>query len=392
MRRSSFAAGIVQLAPRSADESFLPHDSEITKALEYLGTLFSDSASVTLVTLLFRGEALTPEGLAQMDRVIERVLADPEVADNLAPKGAVVSPSRLVAATLRVTGFDGVTQAQIDGAMNAIRSTPELAQVQSALDALTGTDADGTPIAVANIRLIDFDAEGTAGDAELRIYELVKQEKGRLSVRSLSQAVFDEEQKEATGPRAQRLLGLALVVIAAMTLLFMRTISDLLLTLVGLALALIWTMGAQGWLGPNALGLIGPPSPLASVIPLIVIGLAVDYSIQTVALYREQTNSGESAGNAVRIGLRNAIVPLSLAAITTVMSFFTMLLSPFPEIADFGVVAGLGVGMSFIAMLTLIPAVRAIVDRRREGPGQFRSGSSDFRSNSGHQTGGRDAW
>ena len=58
-----FAAGIAQLAPQSADESFfLPQDSEITKALEDLENLFSDSASVTLVTLLFRGEAFTPQG------------------------------------------------------------------------------------------------------------------------------------------------------------------------------------------------------------------------------------------------------------------------------------------------------------------------------------------
>ena len=366
-----FAAGSAQLAPRSTDESFLPEDSEITKTLEDLETLFSDSASVTLMTLIFRGEAFTPEGLAQMDRVIEGVLAGPEVADNLAPKDAVLSPSRLVAATLQVTSFEGVTQAQIDGAMNAIRNTPELAQVRSALDGLTGTDDDGTPIAVANIRMIDMDAAGAAGDVELRINELVKQEKGPLSVHSLSKAVFDEAQKEATGPRALRLLGLALVVIAAMTFLFMRTISDLLLTVGGLALALIWTVGAQGWLGPKALGLIGPPSSLSSVVPLIVIGLAVDYSIQTVALYREQTNSGESVGNGVRIGLRNAIVPLSLAAITTIVSFFTTLLSPFPAIADFGVVTGLGVGMSLIVMLTLIPSVRAIIDRRRENRGTF---------------------
>ena len=366
-----FAAGIVQLAPRSADEAFLPQDSEIIKVLEDLETLFSDSASVTLVTLLFRGEAFTPQGLAQMDRVIERVIADPDVADNLAPKGAVLSPSRLVAATLRVTSFDGVGQAQIDGAMNAISSTPELAQVRSAIGGLTGTDVGGTPIAVANIRLIDTDSENQAGDAELRIHELVKQERGPLSVRSLSQAVFVEELDEASGPRAMRLLGLALVVIAAITLLFMRTVSDLLLTLGGLALALVWTTGAQGWLGPNALGLIGPPSLLSSIVPVIVIGLAVDYSIQTVALYREQTNLGVPGRMAVRIGLRTAILPLSLAAITTMLSFFTTLLSPFPAVADFGLVTGMGVGMSLIAMLTLIPAVRSIIDKRREDRGNF---------------------
>ena len=366
-----FAAGILQLAPQSADEAFLPQDSKITKALEDLESLFSNSASVTQVTLIFRGEALTPEGLTQMEHVLERVVTDPEVANYLAKKSAVVSPSRLLAGPLEVTRFDEVTQAQIDEALIAIRGRPELSQVRRALDQLIGTDADGTPVAAANIQLIDLGAEEPVSDVELRISELGKQAQGPLSVRSLSQAVFDEEQKKATGPRVRQLLGLALAVIAVMTLLFMRTISDLLLTLGGLALALIWTTGAQGWLGPNALGLIGPPSPLTPVIPLIVIGLAVDYSIQTVALYREQISKGESVGSAVRIGLQTVAVPLSVAAITTIASFFTTLLSPFPAIADFGVVTGLGVGLSLLAMLTLVPAVRAIIDGRRERRGNF---------------------
>ena len=366
-----FAAGILQLAPQSTDETFFPQDSKITKALEDLESLFSNSASVTQVTLIFRGEALTPEGLTQMEQVLERVVTDPEVANYLATKSAVVSPSRLLVGPLGVTRFDEVTQAQIDEALIAIRGRPDLSQVRRALDQLIGADADGTPVAAANIQLIDLGAEDPVSDVELRISEVVKQEKGPLSVRSLSQAVFDEEQKKATGPKARQLLGLALVVIALMTLLFMRTISDLLLTLGGLALALIWTTGAQGWLGPNALGLIGPPSPLTPVIPLIVIGLAVDYSIQTVALYREQTNNGEPVGSAVRLGLQTVAVPLSVAAITTIASFFTTLLSPFPAIADFGVVTGLGVGLSLLAMLTLVPAVRAIIDGRRERRGNF---------------------
>ena len=104
-------------------------------------------------------------------------------------------------------------------------------------------------------------------------------------------------------------------------------------------------------------------------MPLILISLAVDYSIQTVSHYREQRIAGEPVAVAVLTGLRNVIIPLALAAITTSVSFLANLLSPISGIGDFGVVAGLGVGLSLIVMLTVVPAARTIIDRRREARG-----------------------
>ena len=72
---------------------------------------------------------------------------------------------------------------------------------------------------------------------------------------------------------------------------------------------------------------------------------------------------------AVRNGLRNVTVPLTLAAVTTIVSLLVTLLSPIGVIGDFGIVAGLGVGMSLVVMLALIPAGRTIIDRRREARG-----------------------
>ena len=67
--------------------------------------------------------------------------------------------------------------------------------------------------------------------------------------------------------------------------------------------------------------------------------------------------------------LRNDTIPLTLAAVTTIVSLLATLFSPIGVIGDFGIVAGLGVGMSLIVMLTLIPAGRTIIDRRRESRG-----------------------
>ncbi len=165
------------------------------------------------------------------------------------------------------------------------------------------------------------------------------------------------------------LIGLALLLIAALLVLFMRTLSDMLLTLAGLVLSLAWIVGAEGWLGPNALGLIGPPSSLTAMVPVIIISLTVDYAIQAVSHYREQRIEGRPVLDAVRKGLRNVTVPLTLAAITTIVSLLATLFSPIGVIGNFGIVAGLGVGMSLIVMLTLIPAGRTIIDRRRESRG-----------------------
>ena len=165
------------------------------------------------------------------------------------------------------------------------------------------------------------------------------------------------------------LIGLALLLIAALLLLFTRTLSDMLLTLTGLVFSIVWVVGAEGWLGPNALGLIGPPSSLTAMVPVIIISLTVDYAIQAVSHYREQRVDGEPVVRAVRTGLRNVTVPLTLAAVTTIVSLLATLFSPIGVIGDFGIVAGLGVGMSLIVMLTLISAGRTIIDRRRESRG-----------------------
>ena len=162
---------------------------------------------------------------------------------------------------------------------------------------------------------------------------------------------------------------IALAVIAALLLLFTRSLFDLALSLLGLVLTIVWVMGAQGWLGPEGLGLIGAPNTLTTMVPIVLIGLVVDYAIQTVAVYREQRIEGQEVRFAVRLGLRSVLIPLTLAAVTTIVSFLTNLTSPIPANVDFGVVAGVGVAFGLIVMLTLLASSRAQLDRWRERRG-----------------------
>ncbi len=341
-----------------ADVAFLPPGHPIVTATQEIDEHFGESSEVSIVTLIFRGDALTPGGLAQMDSLINEVISDPSVGQLLVPVDAIFAPSYVVNAVLQTGSLESVSQAEID----AVRNVPEIG---AALDAMTGTDTDGTPVAVANIRLSDT-GEDRTGDAERKINEMAAADEGPLSVRSLSPVIVEDEYREATETGMAPLIGLALVLIAVLLFVFTRALSDMLLTLLGLILSITWVVGAEGWLGPNGLSLIGPPSSLTAMVPVIIISLTVDYAIQAISHYREQRIAGLPVMQAVRTGLRNVTVPLMLAAVTTIVSLLATLFSPIGVIGDFGIVAGLGVGLSLIVMLTLIPAGRTIIDRRRE--------------------------
>ncbi len=359
----ALGAGALLRAEIDETDGYFPPDNPVVKALDEIDELFGESGEIIVISLLFRGEALTPEGLSQMSGLIDKIASDPEVADLFTPIDPIVAPSLIVEAVLEVDGFESVTQTEID----AVRNVPA---VQGALTAMTGTDADGTPVAIATIQLQGTVAERLQ-DAERRVYDIATGDEGHLRVSSVSPTVIEDEYQRAYREDTAPLIGAALVLIAALIFLFLRSPSDLVLSLAGLLMSIVWVVGAEGWLGPNGLGLLGRPSGVSVIIPILIISLTVDYAIQVALHYREARTNHTSVLAASRSGLRIVITPLALAAFTTIGSFMVGLLSPIPAIKDFGVVAGLGVGMSAIVMLALLPAGRLIMDRRRESRGSL---------------------
>ena len=360
------AAGADRREPptEGADLAFLPPGHPIVAATETIENSFANSGDVRVATLVFRGEAFTPGGLTQMSALVDEVARDPAVSGLLVATNPIVAPSSLLQSALGVDGFESVTQPEIDAA----RGAPEL---QGVFAAIAGTDVDGTPVAIATINLIDT-GDDRIVDAERRIGDLATEDEGPLRVSALTPVIIEDEYKEATESGMAPLILLALILITALLLLFTRALSDTLLTLFGLIISIIWIVGAEGWLGPGALGLIGAPSSLTAMVPVILISLTVDYAIQAISHYREQRTAGEPVAEAVRKGLRNVTVPLTLAAVTTMVSLLAGLFSPIGVVGDFGVVAGMGVGLSLIVMLTLIPAGRTIIDRRSEARGTLK--------------------
>ena len=136
-----------------------------------------------------------------------------------------------------------------------------------------------------------------------------------------------------------------------------RTAADTMLTMVVIFFAISW-MNGFGYL------LFTDASPMAQILPILLIGLGVDYSIHVTSRYREELSSGASVDEAISSSIRTVGVALVLATLTTMVGFLTNLFNPLPALREFGVLAAIGIFASFIMMLTFIPAVREVLDRR----------------------------
>ena len=356
-----FLYGATLLLPQAGNDAFLPEDSDVAQASETLSDAFPDSAGLTNVNIIHRGEFLTPAGLAHIDTIIQAAVAEPDIAERLAVVDPVVSIAGAFKQALDVDDLSTVAQAQID----QVAAQP---QFEVVLAQLSG-ESDGQPLAISSIKLRQLGDAEALEDAELLLADVVESVEGPLDVRSLSAATINQESAESSASSMSILMMISLVVIAVLLYVFFRSGSDVALSLAGLGITIVGTIGFQGLAGPDGIGLIGQPTSLTTMVPIMLIGLVVDYSIQTVSHYREMRHEGKAARDAARSALSGVMLPLGLAGGTTIISFLTNLTSSIPANGDFGIVAAFGVFFGLFTMLVLLPAARTIFDERKEAKG-----------------------
>ena len=134
------------------------------------------------------------------------------------------------------------------------------------------------------------------------------------------------------------LLGAALLVMAATLALVFRTR----LRLLPLALAL-----AAAALTFGALSLAGGSLTMASIAVLpVLIGLAVDYSIQFQARFDEQRSREDDPRAAAAAAAAAGGPTILTAGVATAVGFLVLLLSPVPMVRGFGALLVVGIGLA----------------------------------------------
>ena len=145
-----------------------------------------------------------------------------------------------------------------------------------------------------------------------------------------------------------------------------RTLSDLLLSLGTIVLSIGWMQGVGALLGPGFLDIIGPPNQISQIGPILLIGLGVDYAIHFTGRYREELGNGQSINDSTKNTLSSVGIALSLATLATIVGFLSNVVSPLPEFKDFGITVSFGILFALLLVMTFVPAIRSLLDKRAE--------------------------
>jgi predicted RND superfamily exporter protein len=152
--------------------------------------------------------------------------------------------------------------------------------------------------------------------------------------------------------------GSALLLVAALTALCLRSVPLALLALVPTTLPVLLTLGAMGALGvPLDIG--------TAMVAAIVLGLGVDEALHLLSAYRRLRAGGRPHAEAVPDALREVGRPLLTSAAALGAGFLVLVLVPWKSLASFGAVSVVAIAASLLADLLVLPALMLVGVRRR---------------------------
>jgi uncharacterized protein len=133
-----------------------------------------------------------------------------------------------------------------------------------------------------------------------------------------------------------------------------RNIRGVLLPLMSVLCGVVWTLGIMVLTGESiTIGTL--------VLPSLLIVIGSTYSIYIIAQYEDEIQKGGTAQEVVLRALTRITVPVIVAAFTTVVGFATLLVSRIATIRALGLYAAVGFFCLTVVVLTLMPAVLALL-------------------------------
>ena len=357
---------------------FLPADSELAEATDVIRESFPAAADLRVVQILAKGDVLSADSLRSVKDLQSAIVSDPQIEPFLVdePLYGYVQLIELAAADVGIS-LDTISDAQVSLGLTQLAQDPERAELNDLLGRFVARDDAGSPIAGLSLVILD-DVDDALGQetAQLRAHEIADSfDASPLDVTIITLAKSDAEGRDAREENLVVLTVIALVIIVVLLALFYRTQSDVHITMLGLGMTILWTLGAISWLSPGGVGIVDPDNILLTLVPVLLISLSVDYALQIIGRYREalrddSETDDDASGRAIARSVRLCGVPVLLAAGTTAVSLLANLSSRFEPIADFGIIASIGVISGWIVMTSFVPAARLVLDRRLAAKGK----------------------
>jgi len=396
MMITMIAVGCIQIYginQEFSEESFMPN-MEVVKASEEISNNYTGSYTVSILVKSKNTDLLTSDGLVEILRVEKAIIDNPliisfldtpevpsvninSVADIIAQMALIQQNITLPIMDQKIATLQNMDDTQIKQLIiNILTSNQTPLEIRGMFSVILTKDfnlstgnikAHGTIIMVSlnasyltgNTGMGNGASDGNIANTEKRMDEIVK--KTHLTATQMrvmgNQIINNEIQKAATESMGILLpiaFGLVIVILA----LIYRNGFDMLFSLLSLVFAILWVYGFGSAMGYTF-------NPMTTAVPVLIVGLGIDYGIHITMRYREETKKGKTIENVVHITIKSVGTALLLATVTTVAAFLSNLVSPIGLLAEFGILCAIGIIGSFVTMTTFVPACKQLRDLRK---------------------------
>jgi hydrophobe/amphiphile efflux-3 (HAE3) family protein len=216
-----------------------------------------------------------------------------------------------------------------------------------------------------------------AYDAQLTLASLVEERFDNAFV--FGQGIIDDASSQAIGDSFIIITPIAIVLLFVVLSVAYRDLVDVLISVFGIAIVMVWYAGIQGWLGI-------PSSSILIAVPFLLVGLSLDYSLHVVMRYREAREGSldtddesidhRDPSSAMQVGVTEVVLALAAAAFTTAIGFLSNYISPLGSLQDFAILSAAGIVAMFVVFTALVPAVKLELERFLDRHGRERRKSA----------------
>ncbi len=148
----------------------------------------------------------------------------------------------------------------------------------------------------------------------------------------------------------QRLVPIAILVILLMLFLSFRSVRGVIIPLVTVVLAVVWTLGLMAFLRV-------PFTISTSGLPIIILAIGTAYSIHLLNRFYEDAQTSQDRRVVVQTAVNHVGKAIVLAAVTTIAGFSSLATTSLTTIQHFGQFSAVGVVFALLLTLTLTPAM-----------------------------------
>ena len=151
------------------------------------------------------------------------------------------------------------------------------------------------------------------------------------------------------------LVPLVTIVLLMSLFLFFRNIRGMVLPLLGVGMASIWTIGLMPMLDV-------PLTMVTSALPVALMAVGSAYGIHVMENVFSDFEESKTGPSGIISAVTRVSLPVIMAGLTTIASFMSLCTSAIVPLKQFGALSGFGLFVSVFISLTFIPSVLSVTD------------------------------